>query len=356
MLRYLTAIDVEGHQRPVSAAHPQLAFVEGGLRWNVAEPHVAAAAVAGRARGWAARRHERRHDRCLATGRHGERAREITVFGTTNPMLEMRRLEMGRGRYLPADTRDAPVCVLGAKVARELFAGANPLGETVRLGEFRFRVIGVLAPRGASVGFDLDEVVHLPVDTALRLFNRTSLFRVLMEVRNPRDMEAARAAALAVLTERHGVEDVTLITQDAVLASFNQIFRVLTLTLAGIAAVSLAVAGIGIMNVMLVSVSERTPEVGLLKALGAQRGQIVTLFLAEAALISTAGGLLGLCAGWGASRLLQAVVPELPASPPAWAVASALAVSVSVGLLFGGLPARRAAGLDPVNALMRRRA
>ena len=210
--------------------------------------------------------------------RRGERARDVTIFGTTHPLREMRKLEMGTGRYIPAGTRDAPVCVLGAKIARELFVNDNPLGETVRLGEFRFRVIGVLAPRGTSVGFDLDEVVHLPVETALRLFNRTSLFRVLMEVRNPHDMDAAKDAALAVLTERHGVEDVTLITQDAVLASFDQIFRALTLALAGIAAVSLAVAGIGIMNVMLVSVSERTPEVGLLKAVGAHSAQIVLLF------------------------------------------------------------------------------
>ena len=145
-------------------------------------------------------------------------------------------------------------------------------------------------------------------------------------------------------------------TQDALLATFTQILRVLTLALAGIAAISLSVAGIGIMNVMLVSVAERTREVGLLKALGVTRNQIVGVFLLEATLISTAGGLLGLAAGYGGGRLLMHFYPSFPVQPPVWAVLAALVVSISVGLVFGSLPARRAAALDPVEALMRRRA
>ncbi len=286
----------------------------------------------------------------------GDRSRDVTVVGTTYEVLEIRKLAMGAGRFLPENTLDAPVCVLGAKVQRELFPDRNPLGELLRLGPYRLRIIGVIAPRGTSIGMNLDEVVELPAETALRMFNRSSLFRIMAEVRNHDEIETAKTKAVKLLKERHdGQEDVTVLTQDAVLATFNQILRILTAALAGIAAISLGVAGIGIMNVMLVSVSERTREIGLLKAIGATRAQIVNAFLLEAALVSTSGGLLGLAVGIGAGRLLQHLYPEFPVQPPGWAVAAALVVSISVGLGFGSLPARRAAGLDPVEALMRRR-
>jgi putative ABC transport system permease protein len=295
----------------------------------------------------------------LGTGpaAYGDRSRDVTVIGTTNEVMAIRQLQMGIGRFLPPGVTDAPVAVLGAKVQTELFGSKNPLGEILRVGNYRFRVIGVIAPRGTSIGMNLDEVVEIPVDTAMRMFNRTTLFRVMAEVRNHQEIDAARKEAVQVLKERHGgEEDVTVLTQDAVLATFNQILNILTAALAGIAAISLSVAGIGIMNVMLVSVSERTREVGLLKALGVTAGQIVSVFLIEAAIISTAGGLLGLAAGWGAGRVLHHIYPDFPVQAPAWAVAAALLVSISVGLLFGSLPARRAARLDPVEALMRRRA
>jgi putative ABC transport system permease protein len=285
-----------------------------------------------------------------------ERSREVTVIGTTHDVFTIRHLEMGIGRFLPPGVRDAPVCVLGAKVQTELFGNRNPLGETVRIGDTKLRVIGVMAPRGTSIGMNLDEVVQLPVDTGLRLFNRTSLFRILAEVGSSREMEAARNDVIRILRERHGEEDVTVLTQDALLATFDRILRILTAALAGIAAVSLTVAGIGIMNVMLVSVSERTREIGLLKALGTTGRQIVTVFLLEAAIISTSGGILGLTLSLGVTLFWQRFVPAFPIQPPPWAVVAALGVSAGVGLLFGGLPARRAARLDPVQALMRQRA
>lgn len=292
-----------------------------------------------------------------AAVRAGERSREVTVVGTTREMLEIRHLKMSTGRFLPAHEPDAAVCVLGARVQRELFPGENPLGKLVRIGDWRFRVIGVLAPRGTSIGMDLDEVVEIPVDTSLRLFNRSSLFRVLAEVRSHDEIDRARLAVLSVLRERHAdQEDVTILTQDAVLATFTDILRALTAALTGIAAISLGVAGLGIMNVMLVSVTERTREVGLLKAVGVTQAQVVAVFLVEAAVLATAGGCLGLAAGLGAGRILQRVYPEFPFHPPPWAMLAALGVSCSVGLLFGILPARHAARLDPVAALMRRKA
>ncbi len=289
--------------------------------------------------------------------RAGERSREVTVVGTTREMLEIRHLKMSIGRFLPANEPHAAVCVLGARVQRELFGDENPLGRLVRVGEWRFRVIGVIAPRGTSIGMDLDEVVEIPVETGLKLFNRTSLFRILAEVHSHEDLEGARVAALKVLRERHaGQEDVTILTQDAVLATFDSILKALTAALAGIAAISLGVAGLGIMNVMLVSVTERTREIGLLKAVGVTQAQVLAVFLVEAAALASVGGCLGLAAGLGAARVLQQFYPEFPFEAPPWAIVAALGVSCSVGLLFGILPARNAARLDPVAALMRRKA
>jgi putative ABC transport system permease protein len=183
------------------------------------------------------------------------------------------------------------------------------------------------------------------------MLNRRSLFRLVLQVRTHADLDRAKERAVRVVTERHGEEDVTAITQDAVLGALTSILGALTLALAGIASISLAVAGVGIMNVMLVSVSERTREIGLLKALGAGRRQILAAFLAEAVLISSAGGILGLFVGWLAVRAFVSVYPALPATPPSWAVAAAFSLSVAVGAVFGVLPARRATRLDPVAAL-----
>ena len=292
-----------------------------------------------------------------ASATAGARSREVTVIGTTHELLAIRHLKMTSGRFLPEDLPDAAVCVLGARVQRELFPDRNPLGQRVRIGDWRFRVIGVIEPRGTSIGLDLDEVVEIPVDTALRVFNRTGLFRVLAEVNPNADLDAAGRAALEVLRERHaGQEDVTLLTQDSVLTTFNQILAVLTAALGGIAAISLGVAGLGIMNVMLVSVSERTREIGLLKAVGATHAQVVAVFLLEAAVLATTGGAIGLAAGLASGRLLERLYPDFPVHAPEWAILAALVVSCSVGVIFGILPARQAARLDPVEALMRRKA
>jgi putative ABC transport system permease protein len=287
----------------------------------------------------------------------GERRREVTVIGATRDILEIRHLKMSSGRFLPRDLPDAAVCVIGAKIQTEVFPNQNPLGQLIRIGDWRFRIIGVIAPRGTSLGMDMDEVVEIPVEMGLRLFNRAGLYRILAEVGSHYDLDKAQRASLDVLRERHaGQEDVTILTQDAVLATFNQILGVLTAALAGIAAISLGVAGLGIMNVMLVSVSERTREVGLLKAVGVTYGQVLAVFLVEAAILSTIGGALGLLAGLGAGKLLQGFYPDFPIQPPIWAIAAALVVACSVGLLFGILPARNAARLDPVQSLMRRKA
>jgi putative ABC transport system permease protein len=282
-----------------------------------------------------------------------ERRRQVALFGSTHEALEVRRLAVASGRFLPPLEwdRGSPLTVLGAKAARELFSGRDPVGQIVRVGDWRMRVIGVLAPRGQQLGVDMDDVAVVPVATAMKMLNRRSLFRLVLQVRTHADLDRAKERVVRVITARHGEEDVTAITQDAVLGALTSILRALTLALAGIASVSLAVAGVGIMNVMLVSVSERTREIGLLKALGAGRSQILAAFLAEAVLISSAGGLLGLGIGWLAVRGFVALYPALPATPPPWAVVAAFSLSVAVGAVFGVLPARRATRLDPVAAL-----
>jgi putative ABC transport system permease protein len=292
-----------------------------------------------------------------APGGYGPRRRDVTVFGTSPEMRAIRGLTLLTGRYLPAgdSTRGLPVCVIGSAVRQELFGARSPLGEILRLGDERYRVIGVIAPRGVSIGMDLDEVVHIPVSRALKLFNRSGLDRVLIELRSHEAIPSARARVLGVLEERHGgEEDVTVLTQDSVISTFGGILSVLTAVLAGIAAISLTVAGIGIMNVMLVSVSERTREIGLWKAVGAMPRQITLVFLAEAAMLSLGGGVAGVAASFALERVARAMYPGFPFAPPVWAVSSALGLSIAVGLLSGAMPALRAARLEPTAALARR--
>lgn len=283
----------------------------------------------------------------------GERSRQIAVLGTVRKYQEILDLAVARGEFLPAGEmfRGSSVVVLGSKTARELFAGEDPLGAIVRIGAWRMRVIGVLAQQGVNLGVDFDDVAIIPVQTGMRMLNRRSLFRIICQVVAQADLDATKEKVLALLEDRHGEDDVTVFTQDALVSTFASILDAVTLAVAAIAAISLSVAGIGIMNVMLVSVSERTREIGLLKAIGASNAQILTAFLTEAVFLSALGGLVGLSLGWGSVRLLVQLYPALPASPPAWAVAASLGLSVGVGAVFGLLPARRATRLDPVAAL-----
>lgn len=288
---------------------------------------------------------------------HGARDREAVVLGSSRELLAIRHMRLASGRFLPAMPLDQalPVCVLGNTLRNELFAGAHPLNLWVRIGERRFRVIGVLAPQGQQMGFNTDETVVIPVASAQQLFNTPSLFRILVEARGRAAVEPLKARLLELLKQRHeGEADVTAITQDAVLATFDKILTALTLAVAGIAAISLGVAGVLIMNVMLVSVAQRRGEIGLLKALGAPGATVQSLFLAEAGLIAGLGGVAGLGLGMAASFVLGRLYPQLPVVPPAWAVAAALGTALLAGLLFAWLPARRAAALDAALSLARR--
>jgi len=287
----------------------------------------------------------------------GGRLRDTLVVGSTAEFLDIRRFTLAQGRFLPVEDwdRGSPVMVIGARLRADLFGAEPPLGQFVRIGERRFRVVGVLAASGSGLGMNTDELAIIPVALAQQLFNTNNLFRILVEARGRAAIEAAKRQVTSILKERHGgEEDVTVITQDAVLATFDRLLGTLTLGVAGIAAISLAVAGILVMNVMLVSVTQRRAEIGLMKALGGSDGTIRLLFLVEAALLSLAGALVGFSLGHVGAWVIRYLYPTLPAYPPDWAVLAALGTALVTGVLFGVMPARRAAALDPVLALARR--
>lgn len=285
---------------------------------------------------------------------HGSLAREVTVLGTTADFLEVRHLEMARGRFLPPGDpeRGRAVTVLGEKLVRELFGNGQALGEWVRIGDRRYRVIGTLQSQGQSLGTDLGDLAIIPVASAQALFDSPALFRILVQAPSRSALPAAEEAVREIIRARHeGEDDVTIITQDAMLATFDRILNALTLAVAGIAAVSLLVAGVLIMNVMLVAVTQRTAEVGLLKALGGARRQILALFLTEALLLAGAGTLGGLALAYAAIEVFNRHIQAFQLVAPVWAPLAAASVSLLAGLAFGLLPALRAARLDPVVAL-----
>lgn len=292
-----------------------------------------------------------------ASVQHAGLEREAIVYGTTKDMLQVRHWSMFSGQFLPdgAWTLASPVCIVGRVIARELFGNEDAVGQWLRIGDSRFRVIGVLGSVGRSMGMDVEETVIVPVASSMSLFNSESLFRILIESRHAEAVDSVKEFARSTIIARHhGEEDITVITQDAIKATFNQIFNALTMTIGGIGAISLAVAGILIMNVMLVSVGQRTGEIGLLKAVGAAPRQIVWLFLVESALLSLFGAIIGLGIGLGGAWVISTVFPQLDLSPPAWAIIAGMTLAFVTGIIFGIMPARRASALDPVQALAKR--
>lgn len=280
------------------------------------------------------------------------RLREVTVLGSNDQLLPIRHMKLAQGSFLAGGAERRAQVVLGSVLAREFFPDGRAVGQRVRLGDSRFLVSGVLAPQGESMGFNSDEIAIIPIEYAQELFNTESLFRLLVEAKSRSAVEPAKDAITHTLKLRHdGEEDVTVITQDAVLATFDRILGALTLAVAGIAAISLAVAGILVMNVMLVAVAQRTSEIGLLKAIGAPAADIRRLFFAEALWLSLAGGAIGFALGHAGSYLIRLAYPVLPAFPPAWASAAGVTTALVTGIVASLLPAARAARLDPVRAL-----
>ena len=283
----------------------------------------------------------------------GARSRRTTVYGTDPELPEVFRFEVGIGRFLPPDDLRAPrpYAVLGAKVARELFGDASPLGRTVRIGSERYRVIGTMRPKGDVLGMDLDDTVYVPTARALALFNRTGLVEIDVLYEEGAPVDEVVAAMRRILMARHGQEDFTITTQQQMLDVLGNVLRILTFAVGALGGISLVVGGVGISAIMTIAVSERTSEIGLLRALGAERGEVVRLFLLDAIVLAASGGLAGLVVGAGGAQLLHLIFPILPVHTPWTFVAAAELLAITIGLAAGALPARRAAGITPVAAL-----
>ena len=281
-------------------------------------------------------------------------SREISLLGSTPALLNVLNLKVAAGKvWSNADPQlSSPVCLLGHELKKELFGNRNALGAKIRIGDARFRVIGVLHNKGQSIGMDFDDMLVMPVSNAKSLLNAPSLFRIMVSSRRHREIERTQAAIKQVIRARHNdEEDITVLTQESMLGTFDDILRALTYAIGAIAAISLIVAGILIMNVMLVSVNQRRSEIGLLKALGASTPEVTRLFIGEAMLLSVAGGLLGVLLSLLCLTILQIFLPSFPLQTPAWVWVGVASVTLVSGLLFGAIPARQAAALPPVEAL-----
>ncbi len=282
------------------------------------------------------------------------RIRDANIIGTTSEFLALRHLEMAQGRFLPKGDphRGQSVVVLGLTLKRELFASDPALGKWLRIGNRRFRVIGMLKTSGQAFGEKLDEIAIIPVASAQSLFDTPGLFRIIAQAKSRAGLSKAKLDIETILQIRHeGEKDVTLLTSDAVLSAFDKILRSLALAVAGIAAISLVVAGILIMNVMLIAVTQRQPEIGLLMALGAPVTEVLKIFLTEALLLSLSGAALGVLPAFLIMAGLDHLWSQITLQIAPWSVPAALAVSISTGLAFGLLPAHKAARLDPVATL-----
>ena len=282
------------------------------------------------------------------------RERDSMVGGTTAAFFDIQHLDVAQGTILPELPLDEgkPVAVIGQTLKEELFGNRRAIGQWVRLRDYRFRVIGVLDGSGDSFGADLSEAIFIPVASAQSVFNVHGLFRVALKVEDNYDVETVKANIAERMKQLHnGEQDVTIISPDAMLSTFDGILKVMTLAVAGIAGISLVVSGILVMNVTLMSVRQRTAEIGLLKAIGAPSSQVRTLFLCEAGLIAAMGAVIGMLIGNAVVLLGRQLYPGVPFAAPGWALWAAFLLAVGTALLFAWLPAQQAADMEPVDAL-----
>lgn len=281
-------------------------------------------------------------------------SRNTMVSGTGPEFPFVRDIYPEVGRFLNQDDIDAErrVVVLGSRVRTELFGGENPLGKFMLVMGTQYRVIGAMEEKGTTFGIDFDDQVFLPVSAAQRLFNTDGMAEILVRARSSEEVGTAEAAIKELIRTRHaGQDDITIISQNQMLTTLNSILDVLTLTLVAIAAISLIVGGIGIMNIMLASILERTREIGLRKATGARSRDILIQFLIESVVLSLVGCLTGILLTYGALFGARLAFPGLPVVVTPWAILLAVTFSAAIGIFFGVFPARRASRLSPIEAL-----
>ena len=283
---------------------------------------------------------------------YGKRQRKSTIMGVGPKMAEAWNFKLASGRFLPQGSgQSRAFAVLGHTMKQELFGQKSPLGQLIRVGGLRFRVIGVIEPKGQMLGFDMDDIVYIPAELGLQLFNREGLMEVDLVFSAATTASAVKDQASRVLIDRHGREDFTIITQDQMLETLGKVLSILTIAVAGLGSISLLVGAVGILTIMTTTVRERTGEIGLLRAMGATRSQILGLFLGEAILLALLGGVLGLFGLLAIVMVLAWLVPDLPIMLDAGYGLLALVFSAVIGLLAGVTPARHAAQLNPIDAL-----
>ncbi|MBU2570129.1 MAG: ABC transporter permease [Gammaproteobacteria bacterium] len=282
-------------------------------------------------------------------GRH----RRANVFGVGSALPEIWKINIAIGRFLPEDDQSASraFAVLGSKLASELFGRTNPLGERIRIGGDRYRVIGVMESKGQMLGFDLDDTVYIPADKALELFNRQSLMEIDVIYNPDISVEIVEQVIKDLLIRRHGFEDFTIITQNKMLETLDSVLSILTLGIGALGGISLLVGSVGILTIMTIAVSERISEIGLLRALGAERRVVFQLFLAEALALSLAGGMVGIAVGMLTVQLIVEFIPALPVQLAWGYLAAAFVLSLAIGMAAGVMPAVKAARLNPLEAL-----
>jgi putative ABC transport system permease protein len=283
-----------------------------------------------------------------------DKSRRVYVYGATADVPQAWSMDVDLGRFLPDIEYDraSPVVVIGPRLQRELFGDVNPLGQVIRIAETRFRVIGVMEPKGQFLGFDLDDAAYIPVASAMQLFNRPELDEIDLLAASADAIDPVVERATAILKERHNdVVDFTIVTQKEGQAMVDRIMRVVSGIVTGIAAISLLVGAIGILTIMWIVVHERVNEIGLVKAIGATRGQILAWYLFESALTALVGGIAGLVIGLSGAWLLAAVVPGIESLTSPLMILQAIVMALVVGVGAGVAPAMKAASLDPVDAL-----
>ena len=289
--------------------------------------------------------------------RGSESTRQIAVMGVTPEYQYVADSDVGDGRFFawPESDRRRQVVVLGAPVAEHLFPAEDPLGKDVLVGNRRFRVVGVMEPMGQLFGQSLDDYVIVPYKTVSKVFGERLTTRLTIKAASSEQIDEAMEQVTRVLRGRRGLragddDNFEIITQSQLVEMYENLTKVTWIVMIGISAIALVVGGVGIMNIMMVSVTERTREIGIRKAVGARSRDVMTQFLVESAVLSGLGGLLGLAAAYGLAKLVASATP-MPASVELWSVFLALGVSVTVGVFFGLYPASKAAKMDPIVAL-----
>lgn len=283
----------------------------------------------------------------------GEKQRRTNVLGVGSAVPEIWKIKVINGRFFPGEEHSNPraFAVLGNKLAAELFGATSPLGQRVRIGSDRFRVIGVMEKKGQMIGFDMDDTIYIPAAKALELFDRESLMEIHLLYKSNVPVNLVEQGIKKILIARHGREDFTIITQNQMLKSMDSILSILTLAVGALGSISLLVGAVGILTIMTIAVSERVSEIGLLRAVGAERSTIFQLFLCEAVALSTTGGLCGVSLGVGVVRILDTALPALPVELAWGYIVAAFVISLLIGIIAGVAPAMKAAGLEPLEAL-----